>query len=77
MRTIPVAMVSTSGWPRLNLHGVMAQSGPNQGSAIINGTVVEVGERIDGARLVEVQRNGVLLEFKSSTQFVRVGQSTF
>ena len=77
VRTVPVAVSGTSVWPRLNLHGVMAQTMPGQGSAIINGTVVEVGERIDGARLVEVQRNGVLLEFKGNTQFVRVGQSTF
>ncbi len=77
VQTVPVAVSGTSVWPRLNLHGVMAQTMPGQGSAIINGTVVEVGERIDGARLVEVQRNGVLLEFKGNTQFVRVGQSTF
>lgn len=73
-----VAMVAkTSEWPRLTLNGVMAQAGPAQGSAIINGTMVEIGEKIEGVRLVEVRRSGVLLEFKGNTQFVRVGQSTY
>lgn len=78
VKAVPVALVArTSAWPRLTLNGVMAQTGPGQGSAIINGTVVEIGEKIEGARLVEVQRNGVLVEFKGSTQFLRVGQSTY
>ncbi len=78
VKTVPVAVAAkTSAWPRLTLNGVMAQTGPGQGSAIINGTVVEIGEKIEGARLMEVQRNGVLLEYRGNTQFVRVGQSTF
>lgn len=78
VKTVPVAVAArTSAWPRLTLNGVMAQTGPGQGSAIINGTVVEIGEKIEGVRLLEVQRNGVLLEFRGNTQFVRVGQSTY
>lgn len=76
MRSVAIA-AKTSEWPRLTLNGVMAQTGPAQGSAIINGTMVEIGEKIEGVRLVEVRRSGVLLEFKGNTQFVRVGQSTY
>lgn len=77
VKTVSAAVSASSSWPRLTLHGVMAQTSPSQGSAMINGTVVEVGEKIEECRLLEVHRNGVLLEFKGETQFVRVGQSTF
>lgn len=75
---VPVAMpAKTSTWPRLTLNGVMARGGPGRGSAIINGTMIEVGEKIEGARLVEVQPNGIVVEYLGSTQFLRVGQSTY
>jgi len=77
VKTEPVVATDPSKWPKLSLLGVMAQDDPRRGSAIVNNIVVEVGEEIEGARLLQVQRNGVLLRYNGETQFVRVGQSTF
>lgn len=67
---------SESGWPSLKVHGVLAQSASSRGAAIINGKVVEIGETVQGARLMEVNQAGALLGYQGKTQFVRVGQGT-
>jgi len=77
IKTEPVMVPKSSGWPKLSLLGVMARETPGTGSAIINNMVIEIGEEVAGVRLLEVQRNGILLEFNGETQFVRVGQSTY
>ena len=77
VETTPVVVPDSSAWPKLSLLGVMARSEVGRGSAIINNTVVEVGEEIEGARLLEVRNNGVMLQYNGDKQFVRVGQSTF
>jgi len=77
VKTEQVMVPKSSGWPKLSLLGVMARETPGTGSAIINNMVIEIGEEVAGVRLLEVQRNGILLEFNGETQFVRVGQSTY
>ncbi len=60
-------------WPALQLSGVVGR-GAN-GSAIINGEVLAVDEWIADARVVEVQAQGVVLEYKGDRRFVKVGGS--
>lgn len=63
-------------WPALKLTGVMVGSGGrSKGSAFLNGTFVEVGDRILDARLLEVDAKGVRLEFQGEKKYLRLGQS--
>ena len=65
-----------SQWPRLKVVGVIGRGGRGDGTAIINGTMFEVNEQVQGARVVEVSSTGVVFELKGQTQFVRVGHTT-
>ena len=63
-------------WPHLKIVGTMAgQHGG--GSAIINGTIVSVDDRVEGVRLLEVSQTACVFEYKGETQMVRVGQTTW
>ena len=71
----PVSLQSS--WPTLKVVGVMApRSSAQPAAAIIDGTLVECGEEIRGVKVQGVDKAGVWFEFKSQTQFVRVGQTT-
>jgi hypothetical protein len=59
-------------WPSLALSGMVGK-GIN-GSAIINGAVVSVGEVVDGARVTFIGIQNVELEYKGETRTLRVGQ---
>jgi len=73
---IPESASALSAWPRLKLVGVMAKADVQKGSAVMDNTLVEVGEGIQGVQLLEVRPTGVLLQYHGQTQFVRVGQVT-
>ncbi|HPF99520.1 MAG TPA: hypothetical protein PLE77_05595 [Kiritimatiellia bacterium] len=62
-------------WPHLKVVGTMA--GRGGGSAIINGTIVSVDERMEGVRLLEVSQTACVFEYQGETQMVRVGQTTW
>lgn len=71
----PVSLQSS--WPTLKVVGVMApRSSAVPGAAIIDGNLVECGDEIRGVKVQGVDKAGVWFEFKSQTQFVRVGQTT-
>lgn len=63
-------------WPILVLSGMVAGSTPEQTSAILNGNLVATRERIEGAVLIEIRNDGVVLEFDRTRKFIRVGEST-
>ena len=76
---VPVSrpVISQSSWPTLKVVGVMApRSAAQSAAAIIDGNLVESGDEIRGVRVRGVDKTGVWFEFKSQTQFVRVGQTT-
>ena len=76
---VPVSRPVTlqSSWPMLKVVGVMApRSTAQTGAAIIDGNLVECGDEIRGVKVQGVDKAGVWFEFKSQTQFVRVGQTT-
>ncbi len=61
-------------WPPLELSGIVGK-GLN-GSAVINGMVLSVNESIENVTIVAIENQGVRLEYKGHTQYLRVGQST-
>jgi hypothetical protein len=58
-------------WPKLALTALVG-SGAN-GTAVINGKVLSIGETIDGAELTAIGEGGVELEFGGDRQFLRIG----
>jgi len=66
--------VAEPEWPFLSLSAIVGRS--VTGSAIINGTIVSVGESIEGVTLVIIGDQGVELEFEGKRRTLRVGQST-
>ena len=65
---------SGAKWPRITVNGILAK-GKQGGSAIINNRMVAANELVDGARVVEVQARGVLMEYKGETRLLLIGQS--
>lgn len=70
----PQIAPETVRWPPLELSGIVGK-GAN-GSAIINGMVLSVNESIENVTIVAIENQGVRLEYKGHTQYLRVGQST-
>ncbi len=60
-------------WPALRLSGILGVGAAGEGSAILNGEVVGVGESIMGAELIEVTRQGVRLRKDGEERFMRIG----
>ncbi len=64
-------------WPRLNLSGVLCSAVPGEGAARINNTMVFAGSEIEGATLLKIQEDGVLLRYQGETRFLRVGATLY
>lgn len=62
-------------WPRLAVTGVMGGRA-GHGAVIINGQMLNVGETVEGARIVSADRRGVTLTFSGETRTVAVGTAT-
>ncbi|MBU1908447.1 MAG: hypothetical protein KJ726_00175, partial [Verrucomicrobia bacterium] len=63
-------------WPALKLMGVLTGTrGGSGGSAFLNNTTVEAGDTLQGVRLLEVQSEGVWLEYQGERKYLRIGQS--
>jgi hypothetical protein len=58
-------------FPALKLVGLSYH--PTRGSALINGKFVFVGDRVEGARVTQISRDGVTLEFEGQTRTLSVG----
>jgi hypothetical protein len=73
----PVQAASTAtGWPLINVGGVLAGSSAKGSSAILNGEWIRVRQKIEGVRLTAVSNEGVTLEFNGESRFVETGNST-
>ncbi len=68
----PVPVLNVT-WPEVRISGVMAHSSKGK-SAIINDSLINVGESVDGMTLVEVRETGVTLEYKNDKRFFAVGR---
>ncbi len=62
-------------WPKVTVNGIMSAGSAN-GAALLNNRMVSAGENVEGARLVEVQAKGAVLEFRGETRLVLIGQTT-
>ena len=58
------------------LSGMVAGNKEGDMTAILNGKLVYVNQRVEGARLIEVSQDGVILEFEDTRKFLRIGEST-
>lgn len=58
-------------WPKLDLQGIFFRL--NNPSARINGTNLYVGNEIEGARVVDIQRQSVLVQLGGETNVLTVG----
>lgn len=61
-------------WPAIQLTG-LAGAG-DAGSAILNGELIALNQRIEGATLVDISGDGVILEMQNDRKFIRIGEST-
>lgn len=62
------------GWPMLELNGIVG--GGSQGSCLINGRVVSVGDIVQGVKLESIHRDSVILEYEGERRRLRVGDTT-
>jgi hypothetical protein len=60
-------------WPSLVLSGVVGKG--NNGSAIINGEVVGIGEVIEGVKVTGIRKQGADLEYQGDVRYLKVGGS--
>ena len=65
--------VASIAWPALTLTGVVGR-GAN-GSAMINGEIVEIGESIEGVKLLSIDKQGVNLQYHGEERFLKSGMS--
>jgi hypothetical protein len=61
-------------WPALKLSGVVGKE--TYGSAIINSNIVQIGQSIEGVKIVRIVEGGVEVEYQGETKILRVGGST-
>jgi len=59
-------------WPTLVITGVVGKE--RSGAAVINGKVIGVNETLDNVRVVAIQHQGALLEYKGETKVIKVGK---
>ncbi len=79
---VPVAPAATLAppavpvvWPHLRLSAVFVSTAGNRAGARLNDRFYRVGETVDGAALVEVRSDGVLLRMGTETRYLKVGLS--
>lgn len=63
--------VAAVEWPLVSLEGMVGKGAT--GAAIINDTIVGVGESVDGVKLISIDRKGVYLEYGGEQRFLKVG----
>ena len=64
-------------WPLLKLSGILCGSGKNENSALINGKLISTGQAMENVTLVEIQSDGVILEYGGEKRFLRVGAVSY
>jgi hypothetical protein len=71
------AAIPAVKWPLLKLSGILSGSGNNKNTALINGKMVNTGQTIENAVLIEIQSDGVILKYGEETRFLRVGAVSY
>lgn len=65
---------SPAAWPPIKVDGIMARGG--NGTVILNGRMMGVGEGVSGVEVVSIQPRSVTLRFQGRTLTLAQGQST-
>ena len=65
-----------SGWPQVEITGVMMRPVSADCSVVIDGVILFPGDRIAEVQIVEIRPSGALLEYRGERQFVKVGRAT-
>lgn len=71
---LPEPVTPKEPWPTIILGGFVG-AGRN-GTAILNGEFIGVGETISGVKLLSIERKSVKLSYKGQTQILKMGQTT-
>lgn len=64
---------SPEKWPVLRLAGILRGRGTSDSSALINGTMIAVGQTIEGVTVTEIHAGHIVLRYNSETKTLRVG----
>ena len=65
-------------WPPIRLSGVITKADPEgSGLAFLDGEILSCGQRIEGVKLISVQSDGVVLEYKGEIKTLRVGSEMY
>jgi len=62
-------------WPEIRIKGIMAPGDGNRGTVLIGDRMLSDGDSYMGVRIMEISRNGVLLEYKNERRVLSTGQS--
>ncbi len=60
-------------WPRMKLNGIVGSG--TQGSCLINGRIVNVGDTVQGVTIVAIHGDRVQLEYEGERRLVRQGET--
>jgi hypothetical protein len=61
-------------WPFIAVTGVFHTD--RGGSAILNGEIINIGDRIEGVKLIAIEKQKVILEYKGEKQSLSSGDAT-
>lgn len=60
-------------WPKLKLSAVFSNVGSGRAGARINNRLILLGDQVEGAVLMEIKSDGVLLKCGTETRFLKMG----
>ncbi len=60
-------------WPDAKLKGIVGSG--SEGAVMINKSIIGVGDDFDGVKVTRIVQDGVWLEYKGETRFLKVGKS--
>jgi hypothetical protein len=64
--------IGPDGWPVMALNAVMSLSDPAKSQAMLNNELLNVGDSVQGVKLIEIRENGVTLEFNGEQRFIKI-----
>ncbi len=72
----PTEPVRVVDWPEVVLSGILAADAEREGSAILNGQLVNLNQHILKVRVVAFHNQQVVLEYEGAQKALRVGENT-
>jgi hypothetical protein len=63
-------------WPSIAVSGIMGGGRTGRSTALINGQMMGVGDAVESARIIAIERRGVTFTYAGETRTLSVGAST-